>query len=192
MKINEILQEGIVDFAKKIGGAVSAAKTGYQTAQVSKQQAARTNKVAAGALQKWTEINQNIVASGQQSTPAQAVQWFTTFSGKPPTKSPANTSPVTMKQWVTSEINNFMAIRALGNAPETAPVAAQKSEPLMSTPAGVEIVSPDPLVLRYRNADYVQNNQGQWTKFNSSSALAPTEQAFFDKQMDILHPATPE
>jgi len=121
MKINEILaestvDEGFVDFAKKVGGAFSAAKQGYQTSQVSRQQADQTTKVVTTALQKWIAINQNILASGQQSTPTQAVQWYTNFSGKAPTAPPANTTDTVMKQWLAKEISNFMAIRALGPA----------------------------------------------------------------------------
>jgi len=139
MKINEILtentvDEGFVDSLKNLGQnvagkanilgkGIAAAKTGYQASQVSRQQAEQTKKVAAGALQKWVAIDTNIKLSGQQSQPAQAVQWFTTFTGVAPTIAPANTSLNTMSQWVNTEVSNFIAKRALGPAATPAPIA---------------------------------------------------------------------
>jgi hypothetical protein len=193
MKINEILTEGPLDFAKKVGAFATGGRAGWQTQSAANMTADRTNKIVLGALQKWSELAQNITASGQTATPAEATAWFTKFTGVAPSVNPAATDPATMKKWLTTEVNRFLANRAQATAPVTpeAPVTQSIATP-MSTPAGVEIISPDPLVLRYRNVDYVQNNQGQWAKFNSTTPLAATEQAFFNKQMDILHPATPE
>jgi|694.fasta_scaffold11802_16 hypothetical protein len=118
----------------KLPQAVAAAKTGYQASQTSKQQAEQTKKVATGALQKWVAIDKNIKLSGQQAQPAQAVQWFTTFTGSAPTTTPANTSLNTMSQWVNTEVSNFMAKRALGPAATPAPTpTVAKSQTTKST-----------------------------------------------------------
>lgn len=109
--------------ANNLGKGIAAAKTGYKASQVSRQQEEQTKKVAAGALQKWVAIDKNIKLSGQQSQPAQAVQWFTTFTGAAPTTTPANTSLNTMSQWVNTEVSNFMAKRALGSPATSAPAA---------------------------------------------------------------------
>ena len=117
----------------KLPQAFAAAKTGYQASQTSRQQAEQTKKVASGALQKWVAVDQNIKLSGTQSQPAQAVQWFTKFTGVAPTIAPANTSLNVMTQWITKEISNFMAARALAPAEAPTTPAAKVAKPIKPT-----------------------------------------------------------
>ena len=117
----------------KLPQAIAAAKTGYQASQTSRQQAEQTKKVASGALQKWVAVDQNIKLSGTQSQPAQAVQWFTKFTGVAPTIAPANTSLNVMTQWITKEISNFMAARALAPAEAPTTPAAKVAKPIKPT-----------------------------------------------------------
>lgn len=120
MKINEILIENI------LSKGIAAAKRGYRASQASRQQEEQTKKLAAGALQKWVAIDKNIKLSGQQPAPAQAVQWFTTFTGGvAPTTTPTNTSLNTMSQWLNTEISNVMAQRELGTSSQPASTPAQ-------------------------------------------------------------------
>lgn len=198
MKINEILVESTVDegvvsavknFGQNMAKGWAAAKTGYQSSQTSREQEEHTKKVSAGALQKWVAIDKNIKLSGQQSTPAQAVQWFTKFTEVAPTSSPANTSLNTMTQWVTKEISNFMANRSLGAdatpastattpAAKVAKPVAKVAKPAAQTAALPTIGGIGPNDPRYAAlAAKVKNAPATPGKFDWAEEIHPTDAA---------------
>lgn len=119
MKINE-LNEGPIDFAKKVGagisglaqGGIQGAKAGYEAKKASIEQTAKINAVANKTVQKWAIYNQNVKTStGQDATGEQATQWLTQFMGgvKPTNPAPDNANPVAINQWLQKEVAAYMA-----------------------------------------------------------------------------------
>ena len=117
MKIDEILTEGPIDFAKKVKAGITGGKSGWQAQSAANKQADTTSKAANVALQKWASTAQNIKTSGQNPTPQHAVQWFTQFSGKSPTTPPPGVSNNQMAAWLKNEIANYSANKSMGITP---------------------------------------------------------------------------
>lgn len=120
MKINEILNEGPLDFARKVGagfkglqqGGLAGAKAGYTAQGATQAQAGVNKKVLASALERFNQFAAPIIAAGQQVSIQQAQAWFTKFSGVSPTSAPKSTDAVGIQQWLTTEILAYMAAKA--------------------------------------------------------------------------------
>ena len=140
MKINEVttkqLDEGPLDFAKKVGAGIkgayqglkagglggvgAGAQAGYRTAGAAQAQSTKIKTIAGQALDKWAAYNQNIKTStGADATPEQATGWFTQFMGRAPASPPpAGNNPVQIQQWLTKEISGYMAQKELPEMPD--------------------------------------------------------------------------
>jgi hypothetical protein len=204
MKITEILTEGPLDFAKKVGAFATNGVAGWQSQQVANVTSNRTNKVADAALLRWSELAQNINAAGTEPTTQQASAWFTKFAGAAPSTSPADINPKTMKQWLIKEINGLLANRAQGTASAAVassqskgsigalgrrgsanPQAATSVPPYQST-LGVTVVQAldSGIILNYKNRNFMLNSTGQWALDGKTSAGATASeqmQAEMDK-----------
>ena len=212
MKINEIasnqLNEGPLDFAKRVGAGVkgfvqgggTGAKAGWTAQGAANAQTKKINNVANSALQRLSQYSATLSASGKQLDPQTASQWFASFSGSAPETAPQDVSPTALTAWLRKEVGAYMAKKAGGQSVKPAQPAqakqptdtpAQTKQPATSTPAGVQIVSPEPLVLKYRNNEFARGDSGQWVYFGSKKPVTPEVAAFLDNQEDILHPATP-
>ena len=133
MKINEVttkqLDEGPLDFARKVGagikglaqGGLQGAKAGYQAAGAAQAQTAKIKTVASQALQKWAAYNQNVkMSTGADATPEQAVAWLAQFMGQQPRNTkPAGSSPAQIQKWLQQEIAGYMAQQELPQEPLT-------------------------------------------------------------------------
>ena len=89
MKINEVINEGMLDWAKKIGGGVQGAIRGVQAARAQRAGADRIDHTAKELFRLW---NQEL-ASQPGTTPAQQAQLLVQFANqqfhdKPGTKIP--------------------------------------------------------------------------------------------------------
>ena len=125
MKINEVLNEntldeGPLDFAKKVGaglaglkqGGLAGARAGYSAQGAAQGQAGINKKVLAAALDRYNKFAAPITAAGQQVSIQQAQAWFNKFSGVAPTSAPKSTDPVSIQQWLTKEIPAYMATKS--------------------------------------------------------------------------------
>jgi hypothetical protein len=125
MKINEILveqqlEEGPIDFARKVGagiqgfkkGGLAGAQAGYSAQGATQAQTGVNKKVLASALEKFNEFSAPITATGKQVSIQQAQAWFTKFSGVAPTSGPKTTDPLGIQQWLTNEITAYMSTKA--------------------------------------------------------------------------------
>ncbi len=191
MKINEVLDEGITDFAQGFYGA------GKQAKQASAKQAALTKTVVGTALQKWAAVAQSMKSAGQQVTPDAAVRWFSNFIKGTPTSAPAGVNPNQINQWLTKEISNYIVQKELATA--SAPTKYAKGTPAAPTagadlelaPAGTDLSSQPPTppapnamgiavvrntdagsILRYKGNNYWPNNRGDWAIDGKDSAAA--------------------
>jgi hypothetical protein len=163
MKINEVthkqVDEGPIDFAKKVGAGIkgayqglkagglgnigAGAKAGYQATGAAQAQTAKVKTVASQALQKWAAYNQNIkMSTGADATPEQAVAWLAQFMGQQPrTPKPAGSNPAQIQQWLQQEIAGYIAQKETpqGTAPQAAtqqPAPTPGAPPATPMPAG--------------------------------------------------------
>ena len=159
MKINEVthkqLDEGPIDFAKKVGAGIkgayqglkagglgnigTGAKAGYQAAGAAQAQTAKVKTVANQALQKWAAYNQNIkMSTGADATPEQAVAWLAQFMGQQPrTPKPAGSNPAQIQQWLQQEIAGYIAQQELpqqGTAPQATKPTTATQQPAAAQP----------------------------------------------------------
>ena len=152
MKINEVttkqLDEGPLDFARKVGAGVkgayqglktgglggigAGAQAGYQAAGAAQAQTTKIKTVANQALQKWAAYNQNIKTStGTNASPEQTMAWFSQFMGQEPTSSPpAGNNPAQTQQWLTKEISSYMAQKELPAMPDVSDLSREELEQL--------------------------------------------------------------
>jgi hypothetical protein len=146
MKINE-LNEGPLDFAKKIGaglkgfdqGGFAGAGAGWAAQGAANKQQDMIKAVSKQALQQWAEYNQNVKTStGQDATGEQAEQWLSQFmgGGKPTTPAPTNAQPAALNQWLQKEVAAYMAKKAMpaagapqGETPNPKPQAGGQTPP---------------------------------------------------------------
>lgn len=131
MKINEVLTEGPLDFARKIGGKIKGAVANYQSASQQKDQEIKVNNIVKGALQKWNAVQANFKSAGKDVTPEVFLQWYSKFSGgQETTSTPSSTSPSDIKQWLTKQIADYLATKDLTvDEPETQPAQPKDLPP---------------------------------------------------------------
>jgi hypothetical protein len=232
MKINEIVlenqvNEGIFDKAKAVGAGIKGAaqgllrgapiqgaKAGVTASTAASKQTDLINRVVQKAVQAWATHSQTLTTAGTPPKPADAVAWFTKFSGgaSTPSTAPSSIAPAAMQQWLTKEVAQYMAKK--GTASPVAPTADTTQQPQTQQPqtqqpqtqqpqvkpilagaktaAGTEVVKPEPLTLKYKNQNYVRGGQrdgkdtGEWTRFGSTKPLPQSEQAFLDSEEDEL------
>jgi hypothetical protein len=224
MKINEIilednkLNEGPLDFAKKViggaqgaqqgsvaakgqgaikqaAGAWSGAKAGYAAA--ASQQAGQAKQ--AGYAKDLTDLWQQVAAQNptiagdpkslQSFLQKQITDYGISYQVPAP---PAGLNPVTTAQFITKITGEALAAKALGTkAPSTTP--AEPEGPKLAQ--GVSITSDEPIMIKFKNTDYTLNDQGQWAPATAPNKLVNQAMAkFLDNQHDIYlnsQPASP-
>jgi hypothetical protein len=122
MKINEVLTEGPLDFARKIGGKIKGAVANYQSASTQKDQQIKVNNIVKGALQKWNAVQSNLTTAGKDITPEVFLQLYDKFSGgQEHTTTLDQIDPLSVKQWLTKEIGSYLANKELTTEPEQTP-----------------------------------------------------------------------
>jgi len=222
MKIKDIVVEGVLDFAKGLWktGSMAGATAVNQQAQAAKQQAQATQQLKPfidSIINSW---NRYAGLSGKR-TASNAVEWAATNfkSDISSVNPPANNSAQEINRFLTDVSKSYKAGVLKSTAgtgkkykPRQSAItpiqptasgtigatgkrgAAPASTPgsLMSTPAGVKVLNPEPLTLQFGSSKYVQGGpRGEWTVFGSTKPIPPAEQEFLNKQVDILHPPTP-
>jgi len=212
VKINEIiledkkLDEGPLDFAKKvIGGAQGAqqgaaaakgqgaikqaagvwsgAKAGYSAAASQQAGKAKQAEYAKDLTDLWQQVAaQNPTIAGdpkslQSFLQKQITDYGISYQVPAP---PAGLNPATTAQFITKITGEALAAKALGTkAPGTEP--EKPAGPALSP--GVAVTSEEPMVLNYKGQDYAVNDEGQWAKAaNQKAVLSQAMQAFLDKQ----------
>lgn len=153
MKINEVLTEGPLDFAKKAvagvkglaQGGVAGAQAGYQAQGAAIAQQAKIKQVAKAALQKWSAYSQSLTTAGRAPSPQDAAVWFKQFSGADATELPAGVTPAQINQWLVPQISNYLAQKTVKapTAPE-APVASMVGKYKRPAPAPTATPAPAP------------------------------------------------
>lgn len=100
MKSSDFIQEGPIDFAKRVAAGIKSAKLGYDASKASREATAELDKLAQGTLMKWKEQQAKDQVSGTALTPAQArqriEQWAKSYFTDPknPVTIPSYTGPV--------------------------------------------------------------------------------------------------
>ena len=181
MKVNEILNEGpIWQGVKQVGGGLGqiAKGVGQGAASIGKKLATGTVKTAAALGHQQSQ--QAVAALNQTAAQQQQVAAATQAATATPT--PATTTTATT---TTAPVANTQPTSSTIIVPQTAGGGPRKpSAPQLD--ARIQVVQQEPIVLRYKNADFALNDQGQWAPLLSpNKKISQAAQAFFDKQHDI-------
>jgi hypothetical protein len=216
MKIKDIVAEGVLDFAKGLWntGSIEGAKAASQQAAGEKDLLALAKNVIGKwnvyygqtkdtNIAKWatgffgrdvSSISPPNVADAKDVndylttvTRAYRANQLVPIGGSGKQYKPRQ-SAITPIQPVAPQTSagTISATGKRGAAPASTPGS------LMSTPAGVKVLNPEPLTLQFGSSKYVQGGpRGEWTVFGSTKPIPPAEQEFLNKQVDILHPPTP-
>lgn len=83
-------------------------------------------------------------------------------------------------------IRKQQAQQAAQQAADAAAAAQAANVPQAKLHKEVQVVDSDPIVLRFRNQDYVLNNQDQWQRFGSQKPVDPMVARFLTKQLQAL------
>lgn len=146
MKTNEIINEGPLDFAKNVAagfkglgqGGLAGAKAAYGAQDAANKQADKTGAIVKKAIDQWNTTAAQMAQGGQQATPEQATAWLTKFLGKAPAGKPAGANPAQISQFITQEIQKYVADRAAqglagGQQAAAEPAPAQGQAPTQQT-----------------------------------------------------------
>ena len=106
---------------------------------------------------------------------------------------PSTINLITIKQYLSDAAKaRQQAKEEVKNSLPTSP-SSQSVQPTPSTPStplapGVEVIDSDPLILRYRNQDFLLNKSDQWVRFGGKKqTLADPDMAtFLNKQLTRL------
>ena len=164
MKVNEILTEGpIWQGVKQVGGGLKqiAGGVGQGIVRTAAALGHQPSQQARSFLNRTDARTQSLQ---QQTQPA------------PAQPAPAQPAPAAPQSQPTS--STIIVPQKVGNGPRQA--TAPQLHP------SVQVVQQEPIVLRYKKADYALNDQGQWAPLlNPAKKISQAAQAFFDKQHDI-------
>lgn len=188
MKIDEVtINEGVFD---KLAAGVAGAKAAYRAGDQQRAGTAEQKKVADELLRRW---NAAIAQDPDSNTPENLKQFLfnlTRQSGIEIPDAPAQLNPAATAGFITKVVGQALAASTIGKTPQAATTnqpAAKAAEKPTLTP-GFTMVDDDPVVLKYKNQDYVRNDKGQWapmlqpTKPIVDSAVAK----MFDKQEQAI------
>ena len=188
MKIDEVMiNEGVFD---KLAAGVAGAKAAYRAGDQQRAGTAEQKKVADELLRRW---NAAIAQDPDSNTPENLKQFLfnlTRQSGIEIPDAPAQLNPAATAGFITKVVGQALAASTIGKTPQAATTnqpAAKAAEKPTLTP-GFTMVDDDPVVLKYKNQDYVRNDKGQWapmlqpTKPIVDSAVAK----MFDKQEQAI------
>lgn len=134
MKTNEIIiNEGPLDFAKNVAagfkglgqGGLAGAKAAYGAQDAANKQADKTGTIVKKAIDQWNATAAQMAQGGQQATPEQVTAWLAKFLGKAPAGKPAGANPAQISQFITQEIQKYVADRAAQGLGQTAAPAAE-------------------------------------------------------------------
>ena len=110
MKTKEFLQEGPIDFVKKVGAGLAHGKAGWQSQDAANKQQQLIKNVTGKALQNWAGLSQSLTTAGRPITGKDAEGWFQKFSGaEPSSPAPVNMNPTQMNAWIQKEVANYIA-----------------------------------------------------------------------------------
>jgi hypothetical protein len=203
MKINEVIVEGVLDYAKGLlkTRSLAGAKSANQQAQGKKQFDEYLGKV----VQKWNEYT-----GGTGDT--DVVKWASNFfdGNLSAIPRPANSNPDTITKYLSDVTRAYKSgqltkgqtnstprdsapttgqstatIGALGKRATKQPTQEPTQSHAYQSPLGITIrQSTDPVIVDYNGKPYMLNDRGQWAKdggnSNAAEAGAPV-QAEIDK-----------
>jgi hypothetical protein len=193
VKIDEVMiNEGVFD---KLAAGVAGAKAAYQAGGQRREGEAKQKELADTFIQDWNEAIAQDPASATPEFLKQFMHNSTRQSGITVPEPPSTINSASAAAYITKVIGQAMAARRLraniggGNqtTADTPTPAAKAAEKPTLTP-GFTMVDDDPVVLKYKNQDYVRNDKGQWapmlqpTKPIVDSAVAK----MFDKQEQAI------
>lgn len=182
-----MINEGVFD---KLAAGVAGAKAAYRAGDQQRAGTAEQKKVADELLRRW---NAAIAQDPDSNTPENLKQFLfnlTRQSGIEIPDAPAQLNPAATAGFITKVVGQALAASTIGKTPQAATTnqpAAKAAEKPTLTP-GFTMVDDDPVVLKYKNQDYVRNDKGQWapmlqpTKPIVDSAVAK----MFDKQEQAI------
>lgn len=155
MKSKDILNEGPIDFVKKVGGGVSGAASGlgganlfkgfasgYGAAKSEIQAKQATNMTADRMFQDWAKVMAGLKASGQPIEPKNLEAWITQRFGGVRTKIPADLGNNSVLKFIRAEVGAYnaglpitqsMSVPQHHPGPATAQSSSQQANPVPTT-----------------------------------------------------------
>lgn len=127
MKINEIVTEGALDFAKGLWNtkSMAGAKAANQQAQTLKQSNKELGAATTDALKSYNKFLASYTAAGKQATPEIASQWLAKYLGRAPETKPVGVNVNQLRPWITQELGNYFSSKQLGTQQTQATQPAQ-------------------------------------------------------------------
>jgi len=115
MKSNDIINEGPLDFAKKVGGGISGAvsgtgfASGYGAAKSEIQATQVHNMTADRMFQDWAKVTAGLKAAGQPVKPEDLQAWITKRFGGVRTTMPADLGNNSVLKFIRAEVGAYNA-----------------------------------------------------------------------------------
>ncbi len=176
MKINEILAEGALDYAKKFipGTVANKERVGQKS----------TNELVKKAYQDWKLF---VGKTGRNDLAAWATQYFADEEGNAPKLPtlPTDLSSANVLPYLTKLTQNFEYADQTGQSPETDPIDVTAPAPVTAPKDKVQIIQFDPTIVKFDKKQYTIGDNGQWVPVGQRGTKAPPIQsslsALFDK-----------
>lgn len=204
MKISEILvetqlDEGPLDFVKKIGAGIAGAgaglaygspiqgaKAGYAQKGAQLKQQDLVQRVSQKAIADWGTHMANLQASGRPVDANAVSSWFTQYTKTNPSTQPVSTSAAGIQQWLAKEIGNYMANKASAQPTPVQPEApAEQPAPVQTQqPEEDEVAwNPKTNMLSINGMQYLKTKQG-WQDYNTKELIATKDAAELNTAFD--------
>jgi hypothetical protein len=175
MKINEILTEGLWDYAK---GFVKGGRAGAQAAAGQAQGQKEMDQFTNAVFQKWNQYT-------GQTKDTDVETWAKKFFHAPNlTYSPADSSAASVKLFLNKLSQDYKAGRLIQQpaTPSSARDVA-KNGPAAGLP-GFTVVNKEPITIRYKGKDYGLNKKGEWVDIAARGTNVPPVSPTLEKLLD--------
>lgn len=182
MKINEVITEGVLDYAKKFipGTDANRERVGQKS----------TNELVKKAYNDWKLF---VGKTGSTDLAAWATQYFADEEGNAPKLPtlPTDLSSTNVLSYLTKLTQDSEYIERTGQPPVTDPgdVTAPAPAPVTAPKDKVQIISSNPTIVKFDKKQYTISDNGQWVPVGQRGSKAPPIQSalstLFDKALGI-------
>jgi hypothetical protein len=178
MKINEVVTEGVLDYAKKFipGTDANRERVGQKS----------TNELVKKAYNDWKLF---VGKTGSTDLAAWATQYFADEEGNVPKLPtlPTDLSSANVLPYLTTLTQDFEYAEQTGQPPETDPINVTAPAPVTAPKDKVQIIQSNPTIVKFDKKQYTIGDNGQWVPIGQKGTKAPPIQsslsALFDKAL---------
>lgn len=180
MKINEVITEGALDYAKKFIPGTDANKE--RPGQKS------TNELVKKAYQDWKLF---VGKTGRNDLAAWATQYFADEEGNAPKLPtlPTDLSSANVLPYLTTLTQDFEYAEQTGQPPVADPSDVTAPAPVTAPKDKVQIIQSNPTIVKFDKKQYTIGDNGQWVPVGQRGSKAPPIQSalstLFDKALGI-------